>query len=201
MTNSLGEAVRAACLEAAITGYEDAASGGLCHEGAWEAAVSAIRALDLEALAPMTVDRAAAGTGGLAAALLERVAVRSALDGPEGFRTRARAISSRATRLASALRATPAASADSVIDLAMRCAQVATLAAEISKEGCGAIRSDAAAAVHLAASAAECALALAEEKLRAEAETDSTRSTMRRLWRIGLLLRRARPAPESGDSA
>ena len=46
----LAEAVRAACIEAAVTGYENAAMSGLCAEGAFEAAVSAIRMLDLKAL-------------------------------------------------------------------------------------------------------------------------------------------------------
>ena len=46
----IAEAVRAACLRAALEGYEHAAISGLCHEGAWECAVDAIRALDIEAL-------------------------------------------------------------------------------------------------------------------------------------------------------
>ncbi|MDX1527473.1 MAG: acetyltransferase [Gammaproteobacteria bacterium] len=46
----LAEAVRAACIEAAVTGYDSAAMSGLCAEGAFEAAVSAIRMLDLKAL-------------------------------------------------------------------------------------------------------------------------------------------------------
>jgi hypothetical protein len=47
----LAERVRMACVEAALEGYEDAAQSGLCHEGAFEAAVSAIRKLDVGALA------------------------------------------------------------------------------------------------------------------------------------------------------
>lgn len=47
----LAESVRQACVAAALAGYEDAAQSGLCHEGAWEAAVSAIRRLDVAALA------------------------------------------------------------------------------------------------------------------------------------------------------
>lgn len=43
----LAERVRDACIDAALAGYEDAAMSGLCHEGAWEAAISAIRRLDL----------------------------------------------------------------------------------------------------------------------------------------------------------
>jgi hypothetical protein len=46
----LAEEVRAACVRAALDGYERAAMSGLCQEGAWEAAVEAIRALDLRAL-------------------------------------------------------------------------------------------------------------------------------------------------------
>jgi hypothetical protein len=43
------ERVRAACLEAAIQAYEDAGIRGLCAEGRWEAAIDAIRQLDLSA--------------------------------------------------------------------------------------------------------------------------------------------------------
>ena len=46
-TQSLAETVRAACLEAALTAYEDAGIRGLCAEGRWEAALAAIRHLDL----------------------------------------------------------------------------------------------------------------------------------------------------------
>lgn len=44
----LAERVRAACIQAALEGYEDAAIRGLCGEGAWEAAIGAIQRLDLE---------------------------------------------------------------------------------------------------------------------------------------------------------
>ncbi len=43
------EAVRRRCLEAAIQAYEDAGLRGLCAEGRWECALSAIRQLDLAA--------------------------------------------------------------------------------------------------------------------------------------------------------
>ncbi len=43
----LAEAVRTACLEAAREGYELAAMSGLCHEGALECSLDAIRRLDL----------------------------------------------------------------------------------------------------------------------------------------------------------
>jgi hypothetical protein len=46
----LAEAVRAACVRAAMAGYEDASLSGLCHEGAWERAIDAIRELKLEAV-------------------------------------------------------------------------------------------------------------------------------------------------------
>ena len=43
----LAERVRRACIEAALAGYEYAAISGLCHEGAWECAISAMRVVDL----------------------------------------------------------------------------------------------------------------------------------------------------------
>jgi hypothetical protein len=43
----LAETVRAACLDAALLAYEDAGIRGLCAEGRWEAALAAIRRLDL----------------------------------------------------------------------------------------------------------------------------------------------------------
>ena len=47
------EMVRAACLEAALAAYEDAGICGLCAEGRWEAALAAMRHLDLSvALGP-----------------------------------------------------------------------------------------------------------------------------------------------------
>lgn len=46
----LAQAVRQACIDAALAGYQNAAMSGLCHEGAWEAAVSAIRMVDVAAL-------------------------------------------------------------------------------------------------------------------------------------------------------
>ncbi|HEY8535592.1 MAG TPA: hypothetical protein VIL25_04050 [Vicinamibacterales bacterium] len=44
---SLAETVRAACIRAAAAAYEDAGLQGLCAEGRWEAALSAMRDLDL----------------------------------------------------------------------------------------------------------------------------------------------------------
>src|SRR5262244_1024596 len=46
----IAETVRAACIAAALAGYEDAGMHGLCHEGAWECAVDAMRALNLRTL-------------------------------------------------------------------------------------------------------------------------------------------------------
>lgn len=54
MTNQaehdLAEAVRAACIQAARDGYQNAAIAGLCHEGAWEAAIGAMQMLDVDAV-------------------------------------------------------------------------------------------------------------------------------------------------------
>lgn len=52
MTDSqtVAEAVRKACIEAAVAAYEDAGISGLCAEGRWEAAVSAMQSLDLRRL-------------------------------------------------------------------------------------------------------------------------------------------------------
>jgi len=44
------EAVREACIRAALDGYEQAAMSGLCAEGAWEAAIGAIRMVDLRSV-------------------------------------------------------------------------------------------------------------------------------------------------------
>jgi hypothetical protein len=45
---ALAAAVRAACVQAAIEGFEDARIAGLCCEGAIEAAVEAMRKIDME---------------------------------------------------------------------------------------------------------------------------------------------------------
>lgn len=47
----LAEAVRSACIEAALDGYERARISGLCEEGALECAIDAIRMLDLGPIA------------------------------------------------------------------------------------------------------------------------------------------------------
>lgn len=47
----LAEHLRAALIARGAAAHEDARLRGLCCEGAWEAALSAMRALDLEVLA------------------------------------------------------------------------------------------------------------------------------------------------------
>lgn len=42
------EAVRRACIEAALAAWEDAGISGLCAEGRWEMAIQAMRQLDVE---------------------------------------------------------------------------------------------------------------------------------------------------------
>lgn len=54
MTADLGESVdqiRRALIEAAEAAYEDAGIRGLCAEGRWEAAVQAMRGVDVQAVA------------------------------------------------------------------------------------------------------------------------------------------------------
>jgi len=58
----LMEAVRRACIEAALAAYEDAGISGLCAEGRWEAAVGAIQSLDLKQVAAQA-GGAPAGSG------------------------------------------------------------------------------------------------------------------------------------------
>lgn len=48
---AVSEAVRRALIHAARAAYEDAGMQGLCAEGRWEAAVSAMRRVDLAAAA------------------------------------------------------------------------------------------------------------------------------------------------------
>ena len=58
----IAEAVRQACIDAAIRAYEDAGLSGLCYEGRWEYAVDAMRQLDLRSLTPMLIRRSPIGT-------------------------------------------------------------------------------------------------------------------------------------------
>jgi hypothetical protein len=44
------EAVRQACIAAALQAYDEAGVSGLCHEGRWEYAVDAMRGLPLRPL-------------------------------------------------------------------------------------------------------------------------------------------------------
>ncbi len=48
--HQLAETIRAACVQAALDGYENASMSGLCHEGAWECAIDAIRNLSIKAI-------------------------------------------------------------------------------------------------------------------------------------------------------
>lgn len=57
-SHRLAEAVRAACIDAAMEAYEQAAMSGLCAEGAWECAVGAMRSLDVEHVLPANADAA-----------------------------------------------------------------------------------------------------------------------------------------------
>lgn len=49
-------AVREACVEAALAAYENARMDGLCRDGAWEAAVSALRMLDVDRIVAQMSD-------------------------------------------------------------------------------------------------------------------------------------------------
>jgi hypothetical protein len=42
--------IREKCIEVALQAYEDAGMQGLCEEGRWEAAVSALKSVDLAPL-------------------------------------------------------------------------------------------------------------------------------------------------------
>jgi hypothetical protein len=52
----VAETVRAACLDVATLAYEDAGMRGLCADGRWEAALTAIRQLDLARVLDLRVD-------------------------------------------------------------------------------------------------------------------------------------------------
>jgi hypothetical protein len=49
--HTVAEAARQACIAAALAAYEDAGVLGLCAEGRWEAAVSAMQSLDVRPIA------------------------------------------------------------------------------------------------------------------------------------------------------
>ena len=46
----LAEAIRQMCIQAALSAHENARIDGLCHEGAWECAVDALRTVELATL-------------------------------------------------------------------------------------------------------------------------------------------------------
>jgi hypothetical protein len=46
----LAKLIREACLDAVLQAYEDAGIQGLCAEGRWEAAISALRTVELAPL-------------------------------------------------------------------------------------------------------------------------------------------------------
>lgn len=46
----LATAIRDSCFSAAATAYEDASIDGLCHDGAWECALEAMRAIDFDSV-------------------------------------------------------------------------------------------------------------------------------------------------------
>jgi pentatricopeptide repeat protein len=46
----LADAIRSACIKAAVQAYDDAGIRGLCQEGRWECALAALRQLDLRRL-------------------------------------------------------------------------------------------------------------------------------------------------------
>jgi hypothetical protein len=60
-TSSVVETVRTACLKAALAAYEDAGIRGLCAEGRWEAALAAIRHVDLSRMLELRAIAAHAG--------------------------------------------------------------------------------------------------------------------------------------------
>jgi len=46
----IAEAVRQACLTAALQAYEDAGMSGLCNEGRWEYVIDVLRHLELRTI-------------------------------------------------------------------------------------------------------------------------------------------------------
>ena len=48
--NDVAKRIREKCIDAILEAYEDAGIQGLCDEGRWEAAVSALRTVDLTPL-------------------------------------------------------------------------------------------------------------------------------------------------------
>jgi hypothetical protein len=58
--HAVAEAVRDACLEAALDGYERAGLSGLCEAGRWEMVVDALRSLDVDAVVAQVSRKSAA---------------------------------------------------------------------------------------------------------------------------------------------
>ena len=58
------DAVRVALIEAALVAHEDAGLSGLCAEGRWEAAVAAMRRLDVAATAPLGTEQSPSASAG-----------------------------------------------------------------------------------------------------------------------------------------
>ncbi|MCA9978974.1 MAG: hypothetical protein KC413_24605 [Anaerolineales bacterium] len=46
----LATAIRDSYFSAAVSAYEDASIDGLCHDGAWECALEAMRAIDFDSV-------------------------------------------------------------------------------------------------------------------------------------------------------
>lgn len=63
-TVELATAIRDACVKAVMDAYENARMDGLCHEGAWEVAVGAIRNLNVERIVKNRGERGFHGGGG-----------------------------------------------------------------------------------------------------------------------------------------
>jgi len=51
--------IRKECIKAAIEAYETATQDGVCHEGAWECAIDAMRSIDLQEIlkAKLNIDK------------------------------------------------------------------------------------------------------------------------------------------------
>ena len=63
-TVELATVIRDACVKAALDAYENARMDGLCHEGAWEVAVGAMRNLNVERIVENRGERGFHGVGG-----------------------------------------------------------------------------------------------------------------------------------------
>ncbi|HEX7326896.1 MAG TPA: hypothetical protein VF292_16325 [Rhodanobacteraceae bacterium] len=63
-TRAAAVAVRDACLQAALDGYERAGLSGLCEEGRWEMVLDAISSLDVDAVLARTAAAAASAPAG-----------------------------------------------------------------------------------------------------------------------------------------